>query len=118
MDKAGTEEDEKDGEADPGQELQVDVAHQVVDQPEPGVAAQRDGVVHGEADQGHDDPQEGEEDPVLAYPGESVSPDKLHHRYQPLVLVGLSSPVTSPVLVLTGGADRGGPAQLSRVIFN
>ena len=111
MDKPGTEEDQEDGEADPGRELEVDVGHQVVDQPEPGVAAQGDGVVHGEADQGHDDAQQGEEDPVLANPGEGVAPHELHHGYQPLVLLALTSPGTSPVLVETGG-------QPSRVIFN
>ena len=36
MDKPGTEEDQQDGQTDPGQELDVDVAHQVVDQPQPG----------------------------------------------------------------------------------
>ena len=107
MDKPGTEEDQEDGEADPGRELEVDVGHQVVDQPEPGVATQGDGVVHGEADQGHDDPQQGEEDPVLAYPGEGVAPDKLHHGYEPLVLLALTSPGTSSVLLV----ETGGPVQ-------
>ena len=55
MHEAGAEENEEDGESDPGQELEVDVAHEVIDQPQPRVPAQRDRVVHGEADQRHDD---------------------------------------------------------------
>ena len=63
------------------------------------MATERDRVVHGEAHQGHDDPQQGEEDPVLTYPGEGVFPDKLHNRYQPLVLLAFPSSETLSVLV-------------------
>lgn len=37
--------------------------------------AHGDGVVHGEAQEGRDDPQEGEEEPVLTQAGKSVLPD-------------------------------------------
>ena len=59
---------------DPGQELEVDVLHEVLDEPVTGVTAHGDGSVHDEADHGHDDPQHGQEHPVLSYPSEGVAP--------------------------------------------
>ena len=46
------------------------------------------GVVHDEGDEGHDDPQEAEEDPVLPDPGEGVLPDEGDHPGH--LLVGLA----------------------------
>ena len=74
------EEDQQHRETDPGQELEVDVLHEVLHEPVPGVAAHGDGGVHDEADHGHDDPQHGQEHPVLPHPGEGVAPEPAEHR--------------------------------------
>ena len=72
--EAGAEQNQQDGQTDPGHELEVDILHKVLDEPVTGVAAHGNGGVHDEADHRHDDPQHCQEHPVLPYPSEGVAP--------------------------------------------
>ena len=80
MNKAGAEENKTGGKEDPEKKLEVDIGHKVLREPEPGVVAQCNGVIHGKADQGHDEAKYSQEHPVLPHPGECVAPEPREDR--------------------------------------
>ena len=77
----------------PGNELEVDIWHQVFHEPKTSIIAHGDGVVHQEGDECHDDTKEPKEDPVFAYSGKCVFPYECHYSGHSLVSITTTAPV-------------------------
>ena len=85
---------------DPGNKLEVDIWHQVLDKPKTSIIAHGDGVVHEEGDERHDDAQEPKEDPVFSYSGECVFPNECHYSGYSLISVAMATPAKALINLL------------------
>ena len=79
VNETGAEEDKRHGEHGPSKVLHGDVTAEhvaeVVEEPHSRGVAHGDAEVHGEGHDGHEDAEDGQEDPVLAKLGERPVPD-------------------------------------------